>query len=182
VFGLFFISFITFSWNFTYFSLQTLIFPFFHYLINFNFIIYAYYMLFILHCLIIIFIWPFQFSQLFYKAKRWRKIMKQIQCVVMQCDDITLMHNYVWCKTFTKLLCTTKNDPKHLQISKDTNCKKYFSKGLCLSPKQFIQSPTLYHKPKKNKKKIEEQKTWKNEKGGKTKCKLLTLDNSQLLL
>ncbi len=26
----------------------------------------------------------------------------------------TLMHNYVWCKTLTKLLCTIKNDPKHL--------------------------------------------------------------------
>jgi hypothetical protein len=141
--------FITLCWNFIDFNFEACInFPFFHYSINFSFIVYAYYMFFILHCLIIIFIWPFHFSQLFYKAKRWRKIMKQIQCVVMQCDDSTLMHNYVWCKTFTKLLCTTKNDPKHLQISKDTNCKNYFSKGLCLFPKQFIPSPTLHHKPK----------------------------------
>jgi len=83
VFSLFFISFITLSWNSTYFNLQGWIFPFFHYLINFSFIIYAYYILLIFHCLIIIFIWPFHLLQLFYKAKRWKKIKKQMQCVVV---------------------------------------------------------------------------------------------------
>jgi hypothetical protein len=40
--NVFIFLFITFFWNYIYFNLQAWIFPFFHYLINFNFIIYAY--------------------------------------------------------------------------------------------------------------------------------------------
>jgi hypothetical protein len=62
------------------------------------------------------------------------------------------------------LLCTTKYDTKNLQKfyaqlkmiqniykqGKIQNCKKYFSKGLHLSPKQFIISLASQTRNKKN--------------------------------
>jgi hypothetical protein len=87
--------------------LQTWIFSFFFYFINFIFIIYAYYIFFSLHCLIIKFIWPFYFSQMFYKAKWLKNYGNKYKICVCVCDMMIL------------LLCTTKYDAKHLQASKD---------------------------------------------------------------
>ncbi len=92
-------------------QLQTWIFTSFSYLINFNFVIYVYCILFSLHCLIIKFIWTFHFSQSFYKAKWWKNEGKKYKVLL--------------CHVMIVLLCKTKYDAKHLQASKNLKrCKK----------------------------------------------------------
>jgi hypothetical protein len=82
-------------------------------------------MFFILHCLVIIFIWPSIFHNYFIR-QMVEKLRKQIQHVVW-CDDNIFMHNKIWCKTFTSKYLNRKLQNIYKQKKENiAKCKQIY--------------------------------------------------------
>ncbi len=93
-----------------------------------------------------------------------QKVEKIEEKNAMCCCDvmIVLLCTIQWSKTFTKILCTIQMIQNIYKQKKIQSCRKYFSKGLRLFPKQFITSPRYKLETKTIK--IDEQKTWEGKK------------------